>query len=69
MQYGYPEKVNSDAIQIMKILNRQGSILVLHCLAESVDKTRKKFSLSKSDIENITNSLLSELRESILERT
>lgn len=68
MKYGDIDNVQDDVITINKILGRQGSSLFIDVLAESAGRTAVTFNLSVEDRRRLTQSLVNELKEALLER-
>lgn len=67
-QYGDIQNVKKDAETINVIIDRQGTTFLLHLIAEHCGNTTLKFKLNDQDSKNVMNSILTELKESILER-
>lgn len=67
-KYGDIENVKADVKSLHEILARQGSSLLLDCIAEHVGQTVLKFKLNSAEAEKILNNLTGELKESIFER-
>lgn len=67
--YGDSENVAKDSKLIREILNRQGTNLLIHVISEHVGETVLKFKLDDTEVTRILDSLVSELKESIRERT
>jgi hypothetical protein len=68
-KYGDVDRVKSDVETLNEILGRQGSSLLIDVIAESVGATSNRFKLSDSERQRLVESLVTELKESLLERT
>ena len=68
IKYGDIEKVKQDAKTIRDIESRQGSSLLIDCLAESCGETAIKFNFSSTDRKNLIKNLLSELENALRKR-
>ena len=66
--YGDMEKVSQDCKAIFEIMSRQGSSLLINCIAESVGITANKFKLSVDDRDALLKNLISELQNALNER-
>ena len=69
MKYGDYDNVTKDAKTIREILARQGHALILECIADQVGESANTFELSQHGVDDVIDSLTSELREAINERT
>lgn len=67
-KYGDIEKVKSDIKTLNEILERQGSSLLIDCIAEKTGNSVNKFKLNKFERMSVLNSLVEEFKESLLER-
>lgn len=68
-KYGDIPALQADLKTLQDIAHRQGTSLLIDSLAEFVGKAALRFKLSESDCARIRESLLTELREALLERT
>ena len=66
--YGDFDNIKTDVKTLHDIINRQGSSLVVDCLAESLGQTAIKFKLSEAESNDALDSLLNGLKEQTLER-
>jgi len=66
--YGDFDSIKTDVKTLHDIINRQGSSLVVDCLAESLGQTVIKFKLSESEANKALDTLLNELEQQTLER-
>jgi hypothetical protein len=67
--YGDNDKVREDSKVLKDILDRQGTTLLLHVIANHVGSNAYKYDLTQGDVTRLKDSLTSELRNSINERT
>lgn len=67
-KYGDVAKVKADSKTLSEIQSRQGSSLLIDSIAEHVGNVVNKFNLNSEDSKRLMESLVSELKESILER-
>tara|TARA_R110000824_G_C14921143_1_gene647721 strand:+ start:56 stop:283 length:228 start_codon:yes stop_codon:yes gene_type:complete len=66
--YGDFDNIKDDVKTLHNIINRQGTVLVTDCIAESIGQASIKFNLSFNESKNGLNSILKELKEQTLER-
>ncbi len=66
--YGDFDVIKIDVKTLHDIINRQGSNLIVDCLAESLGQTVIKFKLSESEANKALDTLLNELEQQTLER-
>lgn len=69
MKYGDYDNVTKDVKTLNDIIDRQGASLLIDVLAEKVGNTAIKHKLTSDEIVTVMQSMLTELKESILERT
>lgn len=62
------DRVLADVLILNEILGRQGSSLLLDAVAESCGSTANKFNMSKEERMRLTESVVNELKEAVLER-
>ena len=67
--YGDNSKVKEDSQKLKEILDRQGLKLLLHSIANYCGENSVKYNLTSEENNRLMNSILEELKESILERT
>lgn len=67
--YGDPDNVVRDAKIIREIIDRQGSDILLECIADHVGDVNSKYSLSASQIDKVKKSLADSIILLIEERT
>lgn len=68
MRYGDYDNVTKDVKTLNEILNRQGTNLLIDVIAEYAGEAALKFDLDSEERKRIVDSLVNELKESILER-
>ena len=66
--YGDFDNIKSDVETLHDIINRQGTSLVVDCIAESIGTTASKFHLTYDYSKKALDSILAELKEQTLER-
>lgn len=66
--YGDFDNIKTDVKTLHDIINRQGSNLVVDCLADTIGTTGLKFGLTFDESKAALDSLLAELKEQTLER-
>lgn len=66
--YGDFDNIKNDVKTLHDIINRQGTNLVVDCLAESLGSTALKFDLTFNESKNALDSIINELTEQTLER-
>jgi hypothetical protein len=69
MRYGDVDSVKKDVEMLNDILSRQGSELLIDVIAENVGKTALKYKLNNAETKRILDSLVTDLKDAILERT
>ena len=67
-KYGDSENVPKDVKTIFEIFDRQGSSILLDCLAEKVGASSIKYNWSQDEREKIIQSLVGELLNALQER-
>lgn len=67
-KYGDVDKVKQDAKTLRDIIARQGSSLLIDCIAEHVGEAAINHNFDQTEKMRIVRSLTEELREAILER-
>ena len=67
--YGDAGSVKHDVETLNEILDRQGTSLFIDVIAEHVGRIALDFKSSPQDVKRVTDSLVSQLREAIGERT
>lgn len=67
--YGDYDNVTKDVKTLNDILGRQGNKLLLDVIAEHVGNCVNNFKLNEEETKRLRDSLLSDLKEAILERT
>ncbi len=67
-KYGDVDRVKADALTIRRILERQGSSLVIDVIAEKTAEIANAFKLDYLDRSNTRMSLVDELNEALMER-
>ena len=68
MKYGDYDNVPRDSKVVYSVINNQGSDLVIECLAEHLATSLQKFKCTDEEKLRAMNSMILELKESILER-
>ena len=68
MRYGDYDNVTKDSKAIYDIQSRQGSTILLECIAESIGDACIKFNLSDKEKKKLLNKTINNLKEEILER-
>lgn len=68
-KYGDLDNVRSDVKTLNEILDRQGTSLLIDVIAEHCGDTVNKFKLSDTESKRVLDTLVTELRDAILERT
>ena len=68
-KYGDRDQVPADCRTLNDIISRQGTSLLIDCIAEHVGTVALKFNMSPQDRMNVLHSLVAELREALAERT
>jgi hypothetical protein len=67
-KYGDTPNVPTDCKTIYDIFSRQGSSLIIDCLAEKLATNCQKFKLQQSEVEILKNHIVNELINAIDER-
>jgi len=67
-KYGDPARVKQDAATITEIISRQGSNLVLDCVAEYAGNAAIKFSFDKDARKTLMIRLTSDFKDALDER-
>lgn len=67
-KYGDLPKVRLDVKAINEILSRQGDSLLIDAMSENVARSANLYGLNTKERENLVNSILNELKESLFER-
>lgn len=67
--YGDSENVTKDSKLIREILDRQGTNLLIHVISEHIGETVLRHNLDETEVTRVVGSLVTELKESIRERT
>lgn len=67
--YGDRDNAKKDLITLFEIMSRQGTSLLIDAMAESVGMTVNKFKLTEKEASTLRNSLLTEFKHAMLERT
>lgn len=68
-KYGDSEKVPQDCKTIFEIMNRQGTSLLIDCIAEHVGTTANRHNLNASERALLVRTLIQELTNALNERT
>lgn len=68
-KYGDLDRVKEDAKTLNEILSRQGASLLIDVIGDHCGETVNKFRLGDADRVRLRDSLVTELKESINERT
>lgn len=68
-QFGDERNVVKDVKILNEIMRRQGTSLFLHVIAESIGETAFKFKMTQDEIMRVKNSVITELKNLIDERT
>ena len=68
MRYGDYDNVTKDVKTLNEILNRQGNNLLIDVIAEHAGNAAIKFKFSETEKTRLIDSLVSDLKESLLER-
>lgn len=66
--YGDMPKVKNDFKTINEIVSRQGLTILIRALAENIGESSLKFKLNFNDRTRLFESVMTEVRETILER-
>jgi len=66
--YGDFNNIQNDVKTLHDIINRQGTNLVVDCLAESLGNTGLKFNLTDKECIKIMDSIIDEFRTQTFER-
>lgn len=69
MRYGNPASVNTDVKALNDIISRQGNQLLIDVMAEQIGEAVLRYGLSESHVKRIIDSLVTDLKDAILERT
>lgn len=69
MNYGDYDNIRKDSINLIDVLNRQGSDIFFEILADHVATSKNKFNLSQDEVNRVINSHINTYRELIEERT
>ena len=67
-QYGSDADVKQDCKTIMSIIDRQGSNLLIDCIAEYAGECANKFSMNQADRDRLFKSLNDRLQYKLSER-
>jgi hypothetical protein len=67
-KYSDIDNVKKDAVTIHEIISRQGTSLLIDCIAEHVGRTANKFKLKLNESRLARNSIVKELNHAINER-
>lgn len=67
--YGDVSKAKLDGRALMDLIQRQGTNFVIDVIAEHIGETVLKYGLNEADVKRLKDSLVTELVESINERT
>lgn len=67
-KYGDRDKVPIDCKTLYDIINRQGTSLLIDCIAEASGSTANNFKLSESERKLLIEKLVSELKDALQER-
>lgn len=68
-KYGDSAQVPTDCKALYDIIARQGTSLLLDCIAESVGTSANKFNLNAEDRSKLVENLIKELQSALNERT
>lgn len=68
-KYGDTDNVRTDVKTLVEIFKRQGSGLLIDVIAEQIGETVLKFNLNQSEARLILDTLLTDLKDAVLERT
>lgn len=68
-KYGDIDNVKADVKALNDIISRQGTSLLIDVISNSVGETVIKFKLDSTEAQRIVKALVTELNESLLERT
>lgn len=68
-KYGDRDNVPTDCKTIYSIIERQGTSLLVDCIAEHIGTVSHKFNLTVTERTRIIDSLLKELKEALNQRT
>ncbi len=67
-KYGDSEKVPQDVKTIFEIHDRQGSAILIDCVAEKAGSSANKYKLDENDRDMLIKTLVSELENALKER-
>lgn len=67
-KYGDIDNVKADVKALNDIISRQGTSLLIDTISNSVGDTVNKYKLESAEAQRIVKALVTELKESLLER-
>lgn len=67
-KYGDIDNVKADVKALNDIISRQGTSLLIDTISNSVGDTVNKYKLESTEAQRIVKALVTELKESLLER-